>query len=183
MTSRKTLIYRINNKDDICYVNEEWDRFAQANNGELVISTRVLQRPIWDFITDETTRHLYRKIFRNVRKGKTAGFELRCDSPKTRRLLQITILPLNDGVIEFRSDLLCETAQDCPALLDTARERSGVLLRVCAWCNRIYMGDAWIEIEDAVARFPLFHDAKLPFITHGMCENCFDRMDDLGNEP
>lgn len=81
MADHVNIIYRVNDQDDLVFVSREWDRFAADNSGDLVTSQRVLNRPLWDFITDENTRELYRQVLKRVREGSLVRFTFRCDSP------------------------------------------------------------------------------------------------------
>ncbi len=81
MADSTGIIYRVNDQDEIVFVNEEWDQFAAANAGEAVTASQVLQRRLWDFISDSTTRELYRQVLRRIRDGRSLRFTFRCDSP------------------------------------------------------------------------------------------------------
>lgn len=84
-------------------VNEWWDSFAQENQGELLLASGILGRPLWEFISDMETRHIYRLLHRRVRSdGASIGISFRCDAPGRHRLLGLNISPLADECLEYR---------------------------------------------------------------------------------
>ncbi|MDT8319362.1 MAG: hypothetical protein RQ826_02420 [Xanthomonadales bacterium] len=168
--------YRLNDRDEIVYVNEVWDLFALANSGEHLTATRVLGRPLWDFITDDTSRRLYRVVLAKVRDDRPVRFDFRCDSPDCRRLLEMEVSRGQHGSTEFRVRTLAKEKRQPQALLDPYRPPSGELLCVCAWCKRVDMGDRWTEVEEAVSLLGLPERSLLPEVTHGICEDCNARM-------
>lgn len=176
MTDRGDIIYRVNDQDEIALVNEEWDRFAAANVGERFASAQVLQRSLWDFIIDPTTRELYRQVLKQIRQGRSLRFTFRCDSPTCRRLLEMHIAREEDGTVEFRTRTLSEVDRQSPILLESDIARSDELLRMCGWCKKVFVGDAWVEVEEAVVRLQLFEHTLLPSMTHGICEPCYQEM-------
>jgi hypothetical protein len=96
------IIYRINDWDQICYVNPAYDTFAGANDGATSASGAVLERSLWDFISDPTTRHLYREMLGRVRRGRPVRIRFRCDSPTHRRLMEMDIDAGANDMVEFR---------------------------------------------------------------------------------
>ena len=51
MTDSRDIIHRVNDQDEIVFVNKEWGRFAAANVGEAVTSSQVLHHTLWEFIS------------------------------------------------------------------------------------------------------------------------------------
>lgn len=169
--------YRINDRDEITFVDEEWDRFAETNDGAEVVGNEVLGRNLWEFICDPATRHLYQQIVARVRQGCQAQFKLRCDSPSCKRHLAMTIHAPETGIVEFATQSLLVEDRPPMALLAKGTPRSTELLLACAWCNRIDVGsDAWTEVEVAVERLKLFEVGRMPQLTHGICAACFATM-------
>ncbi|WLD59031.1 hypothetical protein NFC81_04405 [Salinispirillum sp. LH 10-3-1] len=155
--------------------------FAQTNDGAELMRPEILGQSLWDSITDPETCMIYQKIVARVREGRLASFTLRCDGPECRRLLEMKISAVPDGSVEFESRTIRVEDRDPVALLSRNIPRSTELLRVCAWCNRIDVGfgsNDWVEIEDATERLQLFELAKLPQLTHAMCEACSESMTD-----
>ncbi len=179
MEDSEGILYRVDPQDWIVFVSPEWDRFAEANAGERARSANVLHRRLWDFILDPTTRELYRQALQRARKGHPLRFPFRCDSPTRRRLLEMDIRPTAGGAVDFRTRTLAEEHRPPLALLSPDAARSDELLRVCGWCKKVFVGAAWAEVEEAVARLRLFEQALLPQMTHGICEPCYEKMTGL----
>ena len=81
MSTDADIVYRLNAEDVLVHVNEAWAEFAAANDAPDLLPKRVLNRPLWAFVCDETTAHLYREILRRARTGLPASFNFRCDAP------------------------------------------------------------------------------------------------------
>ena len=111
------LEYRIDDQDIICEVNEGWDLFADSNGSPEVFSQEVIGRSVYDFITDEPTRALYRDIYAEIREQKRPlDFTFRCDSPDIKRLFLMEIIPEKGGAILIRTQLLEEEYRGQPNL-------------------------------------------------------------------
>ncbi|MGE3465313.1 MAG: hypothetical protein AB7J13_00130 [Pyrinomonadaceae bacterium] len=173
--------YTIDADDKICFVDDGWCEFAEANDGSDLKRAVILGQSIWDHITDSTTSRLYQQIVSRVRQGKLARFTLRCDGPACRRLLEMTITAEADGSVSFETNALRVEDRAPVALLSRKTERSSEMLRMCAWCNRMDAGNGlntWVEVEDAAERLRLFEEKGLPQLTHGICEACLASMTD-----
>jgi hypothetical protein len=170
------VVYRLNDRDEITYVNEGWCSFARANQAVGLDPEHVLHRPLWGFVADSSTRQLYRDLLASVRTGRTVRFEFRCDMPGCRRLLEMEVCPAGPGAVEFRTRVLWEQPRVPVSLLAEGSARSEDLLRVCSWCKRVDIGGEWAEVEEAVARLRLFDLPRLPMLTHGICQDCFTRL-------
>ncbi len=169
--------YQINDQDEIVFVDEAWDQFAVSNDGDEVIANSVLGRVLWDFISDEVTRQLYRQIVARVRQGNHTQYKLRCDSPSCRRQMEMTIQATETGHIEFVTRILKEEVRSPPALLARETPRSSEWIRACSWCNRIEVeSEIWMEVESAVEHLGIFDETGAPQVTHGMCEDCLARI-------
>ena len=42
------ILYRLDDRDEIIFVNDAWSVFANANDGEHLIPSQVLGRSLWD---------------------------------------------------------------------------------------------------------------------------------------
>lgn len=173
-----TLVYRLNDKDEIESFNEAWKTFAENNQGKDLATDSILNRPIWDFVKDRTTRQLYHDILQTVRSRTPAPvkFTIRCDSPDYRRLLEMTVSANERSFVEFRARTISEDHREYQPLLDPAVPRSDDLLGICGWCKKVRSGERWLEIEDAIKELELFERDRLPGLTHGMCDECFHRI-------
>ena len=91
-------VYRIDARDAIVWVSDNWQMFAVANEGaETTYADQVLGRSLWEFITGMETRHLYQIVIQEARqRQKTVRLLFRCDAPDERRFLRLTIVPQAD---------------------------------------------------------------------------------------
>lgn len=177
--------YRINARDEIVFVDEAWEAIASALPAPHVRPASVTGRVLWEFIGDGVTRALYEQLLARVRAGRTAQFNLRCDSATYRRLVRMTVAPETEGCVDFRTETLEVHRREPQPLLSLDIPRSDDFVRACGWCNRIDVGtDDWIEVEDAVERLRLFEQDAVPHLSHGVCESChatlLQTIDDLG---
>lgn len=171
------LVYRLNRRDEFIFVDEGWGSFAAANDALDLMPELVLSRPLWDFISDETTVQLYREILRQARAGHPARFGFRCDAPELRRGMEMIVTGLGGGEVQFETRVLREEWRPRQELLARYVARAGEMLRMCGWCKRVDVGAGrWEEVEDAVKALSLFEREALPALTHGICEACFKVM-------
>lgn len=168
--------YTLNANDELISVDGQWDAFATANGGAHLTSPNVLGRSIWDFVSDPTTRLLYRDVLARVRHDRTVTFTFRCDAPDCRRLLAMTVLGKPGGWVVFEIRTISEERREPQRLLDLATLRSSDLLRLCGWCKKVDVSGRWTEVEEAVVALGLFDQAVLPQVTHGICETCYTSM-------
>ncbi len=170
------IVYHINEEDNITYVNDQWDVFARENSGESVSSEKTLQHPIWDFISDPTTSEIYRQVIKRIRDGQCIRFTFRCDSPGCRRLLEMNIAQGKEGVVVFRTHTISEEKRRPVVLLESGAADGDALLRVCGWCKKVFVSGAWAEVEDAINKLKLFNASRIPSISHGICNGCYQIM-------
>lgn len=170
------IVYRVDDRDQIVFVNDEWDRFALANSGAAVTSSFVLHRPLWDFIADIATQELYRQVLRRSREGHSLRFTFRCDSPDCRRLLEMNVERSESNSVEFRTQTVSLEPRPPVVFPDSASAATEELLRACGWCKKVHVGGAWVEAEEAIVRLGLFLRQRLTGLTHGICEACYDQM-------
>ncbi|MBX7174216.1 MAG: hypothetical protein K1X72_24800 [Pyrinomonadaceae bacterium] len=169
--------YIINSDDEIVFVNEDWQNFAVAANASNLLSDKILQQSIWNFITDLSTIYLYREILKKVRTGDPIKFNIRCDSAEFKRLIEINISPQpNDGV-HFENRILKMEKRSPQDIFKIDIPRSNKIVVICSWCNRINLEkNKWVEIESAVKDSEIFSQELLPQLSHGMCQDCFEKI-------
>lgn len=169
--------YRIDRHDRLVEVNDGWAAFSTTNGGPGSRSALV-GRPIWDFISDATTIHIYQTLVRRARqRDLPARLQFRCDAPDRRRLLSMAILPAADGEVLFAIDSLREQSRPAVVLLDAGRPRGETFLTMCGWCARARVTEGqWLEVEQAIAAVGLFTGEALPQLTHGICPACSERL-------
>jgi hypothetical protein len=175
-----SIVYRIDAADRITYVSEGWDLFARENAGGGLLASDVMGRSLWDFISDATTREIYRQVLMRIRTGKRMTYSFRCDSPACRRLLEMQIRLVDaDGDVEFQTATLFAGARELPPVSQgdgSVGADELDLVRVCGWCNRFFADGEWREMEEAFPRLRLLEYPEQQQLTHGMCERCFERM-------
>lgn len=168
------VIYRIDADDRIVYVNAAWSLDPATG---LAGGQHVLGRRLWDCFADPSTQELYVHMVRRSRQGRVARVEYRCDTAELRRWFEMAIVAVGDGMVEFSSRLRRQEQRAPVALLATAQARDDRFVRMCSWCQRIAMPDGgWTIIEGAVRELGLLAQETLPRLTHGICEECADRL-------
>jgi len=173
MNTDTKLVYRIDSQDRIVFVNENWQKFATTNDASELTKENVLNRSIWDFITDETTRHFYREVLERVRSNKPVFFNFRCDSPDHKRFMKMKISCEFDEVI-FETETLNLEKRDSQRILNRNEKRSNNLVVICGWCKKINISKMlWQEVEHAIETLGIFETEKLPQLSHGMCNHCY----------
>ncbi|MCE9615974.1 MAG: PAS domain-containing protein [Lentisphaerae bacterium] len=178
-------IYRIDASYRIVAVGGSWAEFALANGGDNLLPDDVLGRPLWEFVTDDNTRHLYRMLIDRVVHTRVAvSIPFRCDSPDKRRFMQMSIAPHATALCEFTSRMVrVETRPPQVLLADQERPRMGTI-RICSWCKSVEVAASrWEEIEEAARQMEFFAAASLPFVTHTICPKCNERITGQLNEP
>lgn len=165
--------YQINEDDKLIYVNEAWQRSVIRDGYRELQADHILHRYLFDFITDSTTRMVYRDLLVRVRGGHAAKFSFRCDAPAQRRWMEMTIRRVERGVVEFSTHLLRKEDRLPMPLFDLTLPRSNTFLHLCSWCKQVKIkGNLWVEVEEAVADLHLFEHSLLPELSHGICPSC-----------
>lgn len=172
MPNDDDVVYRIDERDKITFVNEAWDRHALEAATPGLTAPGVLARSLWDYVSDTTTRQLYRDMILSIRAGRRIRFPFRCDAPDARRFLRMDARALGAGAVEFRTRVLVRQERPAQLVLQAGGARREPHLRICGWCKKIPDGLAWVEIEAAVAKMDLFASEDLPALTHGICPEC-----------
>lgn len=169
-------VYRIDGNDNIIYVSDNWNKFAKDNGAsKSCLLSFVLNKPLWDFIADIETIHLYKLLVEMARtKKKSITVPIRCDSPNLRRFIEIIIKPLPGNSVEFSSQIIRVEQRDFLEILDTTVDRSEDLVCICSYCKKIEVSEnEWLDTEKAVEFLDLFKSAELPQLTHSVCPVCY----------
>jgi hypothetical protein len=168
--------YRLDASNRLIQVGPEWDRFALENGGESVLSERILGMRLSDFMRDAETLHLHERLLQRVRRERDIhGLSFRCDSPDRRRHMEMDIVNVEHGVVEYCCRIVRVEPRE-PILLNHAEHTPSSFLRMCSWCNRMNVEGAWMELEDAAARLHLFEKDRVEPISHAMCDECLDAL-------
>ena len=175
MSNPKSIIYRINSRDQIVFVNDLWNEVAFASDNESLTGRKIFGRSIWKFFKGYAVRDLYKQMVKTVRCGKRVRFNFRGDSPETRRLMEMDITLLENGEVQFSSKIVLAEKSPFKWLLNNESPYTEELISVCGWCKKVNVEkDTWSEVEDAVTIMGIFDTAKIPNISHGICEECFE---------
>jgi FixJ family two-component response regulator len=168
--------FTIDRHDAIVDVNDSWTTFALANDAPELVRDRVLERSLWDFIVDPTTRQLYGDVLLRVRRGTPARFPFRCDSPTALRHLEMRLTPGPDDTVQLESVVLASELRVQQPLWDRHVWRREALVRACSWCKRVDAAGEWVEVDEAIGRLRLFEHHDMPSVSHGICPDCFEVM-------
>jgi hypothetical protein len=175
----REFICRVGASDQITYVDAHWLAFARENGAPGLTAASVSGAPLWNYISEPATQEFYRIFMRKVRAtGRKIVVPFRCDGPECRRFMEMSILPLENGALEFHSVLLREEVRPRMDLLDPEFPRTEELLRLCAWCKKVEVA-GWMDVEEAVRRRQLFDQPRLPRITHSICPDCLRTFESM----
>jgi hypothetical protein len=167
-------IYRINKEDRIVFTNSAWDTFALENDAPDMTSESVVDRSLWDFICDETTRQLYSHILAIARMGRILRFDFHCDSPGKIRLMEMTVSSERDAGVQFRTRTLKASERPEQKILSRTVRRSDQFIQMCSWCKAIDTGnDEWRDLDESISHLEVFKHGELPKLTHGICKACY----------
>jgi hypothetical protein len=171
---KRIFVHQIDSKDRIIFVNEAWLSFARENNAPDLSLDSVMNKPLWYFITDFETHHLYKTIIARTRTtGTSIRIPFRCDSPDCRRFMELEISSASGGVVEFKGRVLKQESRDPIDFFDRSTERSREMATMCSICKKVKVhGRRWYEVGEAIDVFHLFGPPKPPSISHGLCPGC-----------
>jgi hypothetical protein len=172
--ARSPAVYVVDAQDRVASVNDAWAEFA-AEGGAPDLADQVVGQPLWEFIAGEQTEAIYRELFERVRRGATITLPYRCDSPTRVRECELELAPRGEGAIVCTTRYIAEYDQPPVPLHDPDVERTEEFLRMCSWCKRVQL-DEWVAPEEAVRRLGLFVGGPVPFVTHGICDDCLREM-------
>jgi hypothetical protein len=169
--------YTVDASNVLAEVGGAWNRCAvEANATDLVAGA--IGRPLWEFISDPTTRQLYHELLTRVRVGRDVEFPYRCDDVSTRREMVMRMRPLTMGRVHSESTVVAESRFPNTTVPATHDARPA-LTRICSWCKRVALGERWLELDAAIERLDLFAAPPRGPITHAMCPSCETDMNRL----
>lgn len=170
--------YRIDADDVVIGVGADWFGFAEDNEAPELVAAPT-GRSLWSSIGDASLRDLWREAVARVRSsGEEVTVPFRCDGPHVRRWFDMTVTPLDDGSVQFRSRSTFEMPRPEVVALrrDIDRDPDSALVEVCSWCGEGNDGGRWVPIEELLARARLLEQDPPPPVVHGICPRCVDRM-------
>lgn len=174
--SLETYRYRIDPANVVVDVGGNWLSACRDNDAPGCLPDRILGTPLRDCIADSATWSLYDLMIDSVReKQRPVTIEIRCDSPGERRFCDLSMAPADDGHIDFESRMLRREPRAPVKVLEAEAPRDARhWLKVCSVCKHAEVEPGvWVELEEAERRLRLFARARLPRVTHGLCEGCY----------
>lgn len=174
MANEEPSIHRVDAADRLYFVNDAWLVFARENAATDLAPESVLGRPLWDFIAGNDAAHVFRVLLGEVRTlQRVVRLPFRCDAPAVRRDMELEIVPLPVGAVEFRSHLELQTVRAPVPLLDASVARARWHVPICSWCKGVEVSaGAWKGTEAAVEALGLFSSASMPRLMHTICPAC-----------
>lgn len=170
--------YSIDASDVLVEVGGGWVESA-IDHGAPELEQPAGQQVLWDAIDDDGLREVWQLVVRQVRSEQSdVRVTFRCDSARDRRWFEMTVSPVAEGGVRFRSVLVSRAPRPPVALLDPTIERDhgSEPIALCSWCGRGRFEGAWLDIERLVADARLLERESLPPVTPGICGSCRDQM-------
>ncbi len=175
--ANEAVIYKIDQNDNITYLNPQWDIFALANQADHLKKEIVLNSSLWTYISCQDTRQIYRAIFEKIRKNRTVMIiPYRCDSPDTRRFMTLEISASENATIKFISRTERVEKREPVDILNSSANRSEEFIAICSWCKKVRVEpDNWIELEHFMSLNKPFLKGHTPALSHSICPSCLDK--------
>lgn len=180
-------VSRCDAKGRYVYFNPAWLEFARQN-WRADFSPHSLLGATWRAqIADRATLHLYdRLVERALELGRPLTVSFRCDAPDLRRYMQMSLLPLPDGGLEWASRLLRQEPRPPVLLPEVDPVLATELVVMCSWCKKVRVPDwpglatlqagDWVEVEAVMSFFSEAHAGFYPELSHGACPACYQRI-------
>jgi hypothetical protein len=170
--SRPGVWYAIDEADRLVEASPAYFDFAAQN--EFPGAGLCVGKPLWDCVSDSTTRLVQKSLVRRVRRsGRSLTLPFRCDGPSVRRELTLEIGRRTEtSWIQFSAATVSEEQRPRQALLDLGQKRADRMITMCSWCDRFMVGRDWVEIEQAVSDLGLTSGRDLPGISYALCDRC-----------
>jgi hypothetical protein len=168
-----TCSYELDPQLFIRHLGPGWDRFALENGAPELTSPNPLGHPLWMYLSDSATVHLYELVFKRVAYTRRAvTFPIRCDGAARRRFLALTVSPGPGGGYTLSSVLVRSEPRRPILLFDPAVRRREDAVTVCSWCQRVDAHGMWVEVEEALSLLRLFERDDAPQVRAGVCDAC-----------
>lgn len=138
--------YCLDNKNIIVSVSNNWNNFAEENDGLSIFSENVIGKSIWDFISGNTTKMWLDCIFQlaRLRKSKIEK-TYRCDSPDIKRYMKMIIIPDIDGFLKIEHQIMSTEVQETPVFIYASPTKNDKFKKRCSVCGRILQDNCWYE--------------------------------------
>lgn len=172
------LVYYLDVNDCIIRVQGPWDAFAVENEGPGAVVEAILGKPLEAFIAGDVSKMFVNTMLMSARTlQRTIYRPYRCDSGRLKRFMEMTVVPHENGVLAVHHRLLytepLRNFQFVPA--NRAAHLGVARTKRCSLCNKVHVGQQWLEIEDAISLNLLSADrGQGPWI-FGVCPACLER--------
>lgn len=169
------LSYIVDAADTIVAVSGRWDDFARNNEGDEILSSKIIGKKLDQFIHGDETLMFVRTMIMSVRVLKKPILRTyRCDSPLFKRFMEMTLQPHEGGAVEvIHRQLRSEPMVNKVRFLAAPPGTKGPLVKRCSVCNRVRIENTWSEIDAAVeARRLALGDELALKVIYGVCPDC-----------
>lgn len=167
-----TLTYWLDKREVIVEVGSGWSRFAQENDAPGLQPSRVIGRNLLDFVSGDVTRMYVHTLINGARmQGKPLIRQYRCDSPTTRRVMEMRLSMDPSGLLRWEHRLLEASPLPNPLAFRTIQETNQARFHVrCSVCTRLKSPRGWNDPEE-IAGPCRESDGSIPVI-YGVCPEC-----------
>jgi len=168
------LSYTIDVAGTIVAVSGGWDDFARGNDGEAIVSKKIVGKKLDQFIHGDETLMFVRTMILSARVLQRPIYRpYRCDSPSLKRFMEMTVQPRPEGDVEvIHRELRCEPiASKIPVAAESTAGYAPYVKR-CSLCNRIRAQGVWSEIDEAAQAKRLPADVAPLKVIYGVCPDC-----------
>jgi hypothetical protein len=156
--------YTVDASNRIIAVDDEWDTAAVSSVSGGPVAATIVGRPLDEFLVGDATKMFVRSALDAARLlGETRVLPYRCDSPAERRLYEMLISPLNDGLVKVEHRLVSSEARPLRRSVSPPRARTGWRCSQCL-AVRLTGTSEWVEDDRFV---PLAQD---------VCPSCARRL-------
>lgn len=186
------LSYWVDNNNIIRKVDDHWDQTMNSESwSERASAKEIIGKPLFNFICDDITRMYIATMIESVRVIPHTSFRpYRCDTPDTKRYMQMIITPEDNGWIRVSHELLRTEPITKPAVFKTVVNRTQIKHSIsteagvakiqfvrCSICNRLQrIGDyasKWKEVDDFTDHESIAMPVK---VIYGVCSDCLRTM-------
>lgn len=168
-----SLYYLLDGRDRIADAGGAWDRFAMENDGNDILRERVIGSSIYDHVVGDTSGMFLRTLLSSVRLlGRPLTRPYRCDSPDTKRFMEMTLVAEEDDSVRLSHRLVRSEPFGQRFIFTVERGRQAFLVR-CSMCNRVKRSNHWMEPEVA-AQTGEFQAGQPQSVIYGVCPRCLE---------
>ena len=176
-TRSDSISYVLDSAGTIVSVSGNWDGFARENDGIEILSDKIIGKKLEQFIVGDDTRMFVRTMIMSARTLKRPIYRpYRCDSPKLKRFMEMTLEPRADDTLEvMHRELHSEPIFNAVRMTAAPAGAGWGFLKRCSLCNRVQAQGIWSEIDDAIEANRLQINAASLKVIYGVCPDCLAR--------